>query len=86
MYYAITRHAGRWEFVTSGPDPAQVYEDAKNILLGQQVYPEEEEIGLEPETEAQLENLKVVPEEVARVTYHIPWQPVETIAEEEKGR
>ncbi len=74
-YYAITHRNGNWEFICSGPDPDEVMQQAGDLIRGLEVYPEEEELAMEPDTERQLSNLRVVPEAVARDTYHIAFTP-----------
>ena len=69
-YYAITRQHAEWVYVCSGPDPAQVYHDALEILQGLAI-PEDELVTLSPATEKQLDNLRVVPEPVARQQYQV---------------
>lgn len=71
IYYAITRHDGPWKLVCAGPDPDEVKREAEDIIQGQEMYPEEEEIALEPDTEALLQNLRVVPEETAYTVYQV---------------
>ena len=70
-YFAITNHQGRWEYVCAGSDPEEVFREAEEILLAQEVYPGEEETALSPNTETQMNDLRVVPEETAREYYHI---------------
>ena len=72
IYYAITRHdGGPWELVSTGPDHEEVMREAEDIILGQEVYPEEEEIAVGPDTEMLLRNLQVVPEETAHDVYQV---------------
>ena len=71
VYYAITREQAEWVYVCSGPDPAQVYHDALDILNGNMEGPEEQPIAISPVAEQSVDNLRVVPEEVARQQYRV---------------
>lgn len=70
-YYAITRRQTEWVYVCSGPDPAQVYHDALDILNGRPDTHDTDPVPLSPVTELSLDNLRVVPETVARQTYQV---------------
>ncbi|MHB9025828.1 MAG: hypothetical protein ACYC7E_16945 [Armatimonadota bacterium] len=76
MYYAITRQQGRWVYVSSGCDPDEVYLDAMDAITAQDGDVEETELtdeplALSPAIERQLDALRVVTEEEARVIYTI---------------
>ena len=79
-YYAITRRQSQWVYVCSGPDPAQVYHDAIEILRGRADAYGDEPIALSPAIERSFDNLRVVPETVARQQYQIQFGV--TVAEE----
>jgi len=70
-YYAITRQQAQWVYVCSGQDPAQVYHDAIDILHGNAALPEDQPVALPPVIEQSVDNLRVVPAEVARQTYQV---------------
>jgi len=71
VYYAITRQQAQWVYVCSGPDPAQVYQSALDILHGHTAAPEDQPVALPPAVEQSVDNLRVVPAEVARQTYQV---------------
>jgi hypothetical protein len=70
-YFAISNRNGRWEYISSGPDPEELLHDAQEIILEGELYPEEEEVGLSPDTDALETNLRIVPAESARELYHL---------------
>jgi len=78
VYYAITRQQAQWIYVCSGPDPAQVYHDALDILHGQTSSPDDQPIALSSLTEQSVDNLRVVPAETARRQYQVKFLAVGT--------
>ncbi|HEY3418713.1 MAG TPA: hypothetical protein VGM23_17700 [Armatimonadota bacterium] len=74
-YYAITRRQGRWEYVCAGPDPDEVYRQAESIIESEEAYPVDEEMAISPETEQQIDRLRVITEEAAQDVYHIIGKP-----------
>lgn len=70
-YYAITRRNGRWEYLCAGPDPAELYREAMDLIDADDLASEETLPSLSPATEQRLNNLRVVPEEMARQMYNV---------------
>jgi hypothetical protein len=71
-YYAITQRESGWVAVSAGNDPEQVYRDAVLIIQGQGLLPEDEDVAdVSPAAEQQLDALRVVPDSIARETYHV---------------
>ena len=79
-YYAITRRQSEWVYLCAGTDPTQVYHDAIEILRGRADVYGDEPIALSPAIEYSLDNLRVVPDSVARQTYQVKFGAV--VAEE----
>ena len=70
-YYAITRHGERWVYVYSGRDPHEVYQTAIDILDERRNLAGDDVLALSPDSERQIDTLRVVPEELARQQFHV---------------
>ena len=70
-YFAIANRSGQWVCINSGQDPHEVYRSAIDLLNAQDVSADDDADLLAPDTERQLDTLRVVPEEIALQTYHV---------------
>ena len=71
VYYAIARQQAQWIYVCSGPDPAQVYHDAIDILQGHIDTHDDLAVAIPPLTENLVDSLRIVPAAVASRNYQV---------------
>lgn len=71
VYYAIARQQAEWIYVCSGPDPAEVYHSAVEILQGYIDTHNDQAVAIPPLTENLVDSLRIVPATVARQQYQV---------------
>jgi len=86
-YFAITRRNDAWEYICSGIDPQEVYQEAIAILETHGTLPgsyfAEDTMVASTLTEQQIDALRVVPEETAREVYHVAFNSIKVLEEYE---